>query len=231
MVAATFTFSMCEGANDDSQNGDRGSTDLYSDIAIGSTQGNEVAVIGESYIAMTHGLTAETEALATAAGSLQPGDHYEDNSVSGTRLSSGANHIPSQYAAAQAENPINYVIMDGGGNDCMGGGDGSPAYDAAVTLFQPMASDGVQKVLYFFHPDPLGSFSTMGLKDCLDVLRPRMKALCEGLASPECYFVDLRESWDGHDKYTSDGIHPTAAGDLASAGQIWPVMVENCIAQ
>jgi hypothetical protein len=45
--------------------------------------------------------------------------------------------------------------MDGGGNDCMGGGNGDPAYAAAQALFQTMASDGVEKVLYFFYPDPL----------------------------------------------------------------------------
>lgn len=188
-------------------------------------------MIGESFIAMTHGLTKEIEALATAAGSLASGGRYVDNSISGTLPpSGGAQSIPGQYASAQSSNNIRFVIMDGGGNDCMNGGDDSAAYDAAAQLFTDMANDGVEKVLYFFYPDPLGAFAGMGLKDCLDALRPRMKELCEGLPSPECFFVDLRESWDGHDEYTSDGIHPTAAGDVASAGQIWPVMEANCVA-
>ncbi len=197
------------------------------------TPGNEVAVIGESFIAMTHGLTAEIESRAIADGILDPGTHYVDNSVIGTTLgdTGPAPSIPTQYMQAQAANDIIYVIMDGGGNDCMAGGNGDPAYAAAQALFQTMASDGVEKVLYFFYPDPLGYFATTGLKPCLDALRPRMKSLCEGLVAPKCYFVDLRESWNGHSEYTTDGIHPTAAGDKASASQIWPVMVENCIAQ
>jgi hypothetical protein len=63
------------------------------------------------------------------------------------------------------------------------------------------------------------------------VTRPKIKSLCEGLTSPKCYYVDLRESWNGHPEYTSDGIHPTNAGDKASAKQIWDVMVRNCVAQ
>jgi hypothetical protein len=137
--------------------------------------------------------------------------------------------IPQQYANAQASNDIIYVVMDGGGNDCMRGQpDG--AYNAAVTLFETMAGDGVQKVLYFFYPDPIKGYAGSSLQTNLDALRPRMQELCEGLTAPLCYFVDLRESWDGHEEYSDDGIHPTAAGDQASAGQIWPVMEANCIA-
>jgi lysophospholipase L1-like esterase len=115
-------------------------------------------------------------------------------------------------------------------NDCIANAP-DPAYNAAETLLNTMGTDGVEKVLNFFYPDPYGS-QWASLKSCLDGLRPSIQALCEGLTSPKCYSVDLRESWGDHTEYApNDGIHPSAAGDQASAGQIWPVMVENCIAQ
>jgi hypothetical protein len=93
-----------------------------------------------------------------------------------------------------------------------------------------MAQKNTEKVLYFFYPDPIGSqFSS--LKTCLDSLRPMMKAKCDALTAPKCYWLDLRPTWNGHNEYTSDGIHPTAAGSKATAAAIWPVAVANCVAQ
>lgn len=195
----------------------------------GPTKGSDVVMIGESFIAMSHGITKEIQNLAIAAGSLASGDKYKDNSVSGTLLSGNdPNAIPKQYAKAV---PVKFVLMDGGGNDCLQANNGDAALTAATALFKTMATDGVQKVQYFFYPDPLGSFASGSLKTCLDALRPKMKALCEGLTSPKCYWLDLRTVWNGHSEYTSDGIHPTAAGDKATGAAIWAEMVKNCIAQ
>ena len=58
-----------------------------------------------------------------------------------------------------------------------------------------------------------------------------MKALCDGLTQPKCYWLDLRPIWNGHNEYTSDGIHPTAAGSTATGNAIWEVMKANCVAQ
>jgi hypothetical protein len=186
-------------------------------------------MIGESFIAMSHGITKQIETRAIAAGSLASGDKYKDNSVSGTLLSgNNANAIPKQYEKAV---PVKYVLMDGGGNDCLQANNGDAALAAAGPLFQKMAADGVQKIQYFFYPDPLGSMASGTLKTCLDALRPKMKALCEGLTSPKCYWLDLRTVWNGHSEYTSDGIHPTPAGDKATGDAIWAEMVKNCIAQ
>jgi hypothetical protein len=126
---------------------------------------------------------------------------------------------------------IKYVLMDGGGNDCLQANNGDAALTAAQALFPNMAKDGVEKVVYFFYPDPLGSFASGTLKTCLDALRPKMKALCDGLTAPKCYWMDLRTTWNGHSEYTSDGIHPTAAGSVATGDAIWEVMKTNCVAQ
>jgi hypothetical protein len=72
------------------------------------TAGNEVAVIGESFIARTHGLTAEIESRTITDGVLGPGEHYVDNAVIGTTQgdTGPAPSIPSQYTQAQAANNI-----------------------------------------------------------------------------------------------------------------------------
>lgn len=212
--------------------GGSGGSGSPGDCVKGQTKGNQVAVIGESFIAASHGITKQIESDAKAAGSLAQGEQYIDKSVSGTLLSGGGGDaIPKQYDKAKAGGPIKYVLMDGGGNDCLQANNGDAALAAAQTLFQTMATDKVEKVVYFFYPDPLGSFASGTLKTCLDALRPKMKALCDGLTGPKCYWLDLRTVWNGHNEYTSDGIHPTPAGDKATGDAIWGVMKQNCVAQ
>lgn len=211
--------------------GSAGGSTGTGDCVKGQTKGNEVVIIGESFIA-AGSIPTELEKLAKAAGSLASSEKYIMNAVSGTLLSGGAsNSIPKQFASAAASNTLKYVVMDGGGNDCLQANNGDAALTAATALFKDMQTEGIQKIMYFFYPDPLGSFASGNLKPCLDALRPKMQALCEGLTAPKCYWLDLRPTWNGHSEYTSDGIHPTAAGSVASAKAIWDVMVKNCIAQ
>jgi hypothetical protein len=199
------------------------------ECVVGQTSGDEVVMIGESFIAATHQITQQVETRAQAAGSLDSGERYIDNSVSGTTLAN--NQIPSQYTdAVQESGFIRYVLMDGGGNDCLINNNGAAALTAAEGLFQTMAENGTEKVVYFFYPDPIGG-NFASLKACLDELRPQMKAICDGLTQPKCYWLDLREIWDGHPEYTSDGIHPTTEGSIATGDAIWEVMVEHCVAQ
>ena len=160
---------------------------------------------------------------------LASGDHYDDNAVSGTTLAN--DQIASQYRqAVRDQGTIRYVFMDGGGNDCLINNNGDAALGAAELLFQEMADNGTEKVVYFFYPDPVGA-NFANLKTCLDSLRPQMQAICDGLTTPKCYWLDLRPVWDGHGEYTSDGIHPTNEGSIATADAIWEVAVENCVAQ
>jgi lysophospholipase L1-like esterase len=189
-------------------------------------------VIGESFIAATHGITQQIEKDAKAAGSLGASERYVDKSVSGMTLAGNSpTSIPNQYRdAVQSSGTIRYVLMDGGGNDCLINNNGDAALAAATTLFQTMAQDKTEKVLYFFYPDPVGG-NFASLKSCLDALRPKMKALCDGLTAPKCYWLDLRPTWNGHPEYTSDGIHPTAAGSSVTGDAIWKAMKENCVAQ
>jgi len=196
----------------------------------GTTKGNQVLFIGESFIAASS-IPEETTKLARAAGSLGANESYVDKSVSGTWIGNGAsNSIPNQYK--NNSNGVRFVLMNGGGNDCWQGGQAShrtAALNAAKTLFTDMGKNGVEKVVYFFYPDPIGS-QFNNLKACLDVLRPEMKSLCDSQTSPKCYWVDLRETWNGHPEYTSDGIHVAGPGNAPTAAAIFKSMQANCVA-
>jgi hypothetical protein len=199
----------------------------------GTTQGDEVLFIGESFVANSS-IPEETAKLAKAAGSLGANDSYVDKSVAGTWVGNGAsNSIPAQYR--NNSDGVRFVVMNGGGNDCWQGGQAShrtAALSAVRTLFEDMAENGVEKVVYHFYPDPIdknpGQYAS--LRACLDLLRPEMKQVCDSATAPKCYWVDLRETWEGHPEYTSDGIHVAGPGNAPTAGAIWEAMEANCVA-
>lgn len=196
----------------------------------GSTMGKEVLFIGESFVAASS-IPEETTKLARAAGSLTANDSYVDKSVSGTWIGNGAaNSIPNQYT--NNSSGVRFVLMNGGGNDCWQGGQEShrtAALNAAKKLFQDMGAKGVKKVVYFFYPDPIGA-SFASLTACLDLLRPAMKTLCDQQTAPTCHWVDLREAWNGHPEYTTDGIHVADPGNKPTAAAIFKSMTDNCVA-
>jgi hypothetical protein len=188
---------------------------------------SEVVFIGDSFIALGNNIPNALDANARSAGSLGQNESYRTNAVSGALLGNG--QIPAQYMNAVNAGTVKVVLMNGGGNDCLHQNNANPAYTAAVSLFQNMAKHNTEYVVYFFYPDPLGSYAGGTLQPCLDGLRPMMKSLCEGLTGPKCYFIDLRPGWNQAD--TSDGIHTTAAGGKFVADKVWATMQQNCIAQ
>ena len=196
----------------------------------GTTKGAEVLFIGESFVQAST-IPEETTKLARAAGSLTANESYVDKSVSGTWIGNGAgNSIPNQYK--DNSSGVRFVIMNGGGNDCWQGGQEThrtAALNAAKTLFMDMQAKGVEKVVYHFYPDPIGS-QFASLTACLNLLRPDMKALCDAQTSPKCYWLDLRETWKDHPEYTSDGIHVAGPGNVPTATAIWKTMEANCVA-
>jgi lysophospholipase L1-like esterase len=201
----------------------------------GKVKASEVVFIGESFIAATNAIPRNVSQLARAAGTLGPTESYRTFAVSGTQLTTGA--IPGQYTRAKAQSPVKVVLMDGGGNDLLmnshcksGPASCSKVLATIETLFKQMGSDGVTDVVYFFYPDPMGIGAS--IKAPMDVLRPQVQKLCAESTDVRCTWVDQRESWKGkYDRYTADGIHPTAEGSAASAKQIWEAMVASCVAQ
>jgi lysophospholipase L1-like esterase len=217
--------------------GGTGGSEMPAMCEKGTVKASEVVFIGESFIAQTGAIPRLTTKLARDAGRIGASESYRSTAVSGTQLTTGA--IPMQFDRAVAASPVKVVLMDGGGNDllfgtdrCMGSYDTrcKEVVDVVHELFMKMKADGVKDVVYFFYPDPMGIGAN--IKPAMDILRPEMQKECEGSTDVRCVWVDQRESWEGnYSTFTSDGIHPTEAGAMASAKQIWDAMVANCIAQ
>jgi hypothetical protein len=200
---------------------------------------NQVLVLGDTFFAVSHQITAYLEELARGAGVLQVGQRYRDNSttVGSNALALAGNGIADQYQRGKAEASVRAVIMNGGGADVLGGHCQAPLSDcsvmldaatAAEALFAQMAADGVSDVVYAFYADPVDA----SLRDKMDALRPLIQAKCEASPVP-CHWLDLRPTFAGHyDEYIlDDGMNPTDAGSRATAQAIWATMQRDCIAQ
>lgn len=204
----------------------------------GTVSANEVVLIGDSFFANSHQITAYLEDLARSAGVLQTGDRYRDHS----RLTENALAFPgegllSQYQEAATDVAAKVVIMNGGGADVLLGTcdpvdescplllDAALAFDSLLAL---MAQDEVADVVYVAYPDP----QIEEVKQRMDALRPMLEEVC--VASPvRCLWVDLRPIFEGN--YASyildDGFNPTPAGSQSSATAIWDAMQQSCVAQ
>lgn len=205
-------------------------------------KGSEVAVIGESFLAQSREICKNLEKSAKTDGIISQNDQFNDCSVSATQLYGGrvTPTIPDQYKNAKNKGKVKYVIMTGGGNDCLNGTSSAPftantteiknAFNAATTLIADMGKDGVKKVYWLRYPEPQqGMFGGGNLKPRLDVLMPLIQGLVEKSTSPKGYWFDLRPVYEG--KYSqyiqSDGIHPTSAGCKATADALWKEIKAN----
>jgi hypothetical protein len=192
----------------------------------GQVKATEVVIMGESFYAMSpQYIQKRIESNAKKAGAIGANDSYRNVAVSGQPMS----YIASTEWNGVKNSTVKFVIMDGGGIDCM-----SSACDSCPSTFKTllgqMPAAGVQNVLYTRYPEPgnpPGSNAT--LKKNLDTLMPKMEEVCKASTSPRCYWVDLRPVWVNGD--TSDGLHPTQSGGDHVGDLIWSEMVKNCLAQ
>jgi hypothetical protein len=203
----------------------------------GAVPGNELLLIGDTFLASSHQITAYLEDLARSAGTLAAGERYRDNSrLTANALAFGGNGIRDEYQAAATEAAVKVVVMSGGGADVLASActpnTSCPTLEAAAAaaraLFAQMAMDGAQHIIYAFYPDPVDS----GIRAQMDILRPLVQSACATSPVP-CAWLDLRPTFAGHygEYIQVDGLNPTAAGSQASAQAIWTLMREQCIAQ
>jgi len=204
----------------------------------GAVSANQVLVIGDSFFATTHQITAYLEAFARDAGVVSTGERYRDrSSLGGNGLAWGGNGIEEQYTDGASEAEAKVVVMNGGGADALLGSCDSAnascaviaaAAEAAQALFAKMATDNVEHVVYAFYPDP----GDANVKARIDALRPLVQSACENAPLP-CHWVDLRDVFRGnYSKFIQlDQLNPTDAGSRASAEAIWATMQQYCIAQ
>jgi len=236
-----YDLSMCQ--DDHSSTGGYGATGGTSGLAgsggdagsgetceKGQIEPSEVVIIGESFYALPPNyIQKRIEQNAIAAGSLNANATYRNFAISATWLSRPPGDIPSQFDTALADGPVKFIIMDGGGNDCMQ----SPCDSCPgifETLLNKMAESGVQDVIYTRYPEPGNPpGSNTILKQNLDTLMPKMEQVCVAATGLRCHWVDLRPVWVNGD--TTDGLHATASGGEHVGDAIWAKMVEECLAQ
>lgn len=221
---------------------DNGSIATIADVSSSSScnpppiAANEVLVLGDSLIELTT-FTAGLEQHAMDGGVLATDQHFRQSaSALMSFMAEGTFSIGAQYSTVRQEGNYRIVIMDGGETDmfdplC----DTLPAYDCitvqsavkgAQRLLQQLSQDGVEQVVYFFYPDPLGDPE---LKTRLDVLRPLIENAC-GQSPVACHWVDLRATFVGHDDYfVQDGKMFSEAGAGAAADAVWRRLQERCL--
>lgn len=175
------------------------------------------------------------------------GETFRDYTQSGAELSGGlfATAVVDQYDDAKAtDSNISTIVMDGGGNDIL-----IPAialdpygcrthwwrwnpsrscvrlieeqYINAVNLLNEMNSDGVDKVVWLgYYELPRGNAN---LTKALNIGDDYLGYACEVAGNADCSFVDPRGTVPAS-QVESDNIHPTPAGSVNLANQIWPVL-------
>ena len=185
--------------------------------------------MGESFYAIApQYIQNRIQDNARKAGSLGANDKYRNVAVSGQNM----NYIATTEwtAATQGGASVKYVLMDGGGIDCLSGSSCPACASTFKTLLGKMATAGVQDVIYTRYPEPGNPpGSNAALKACLDSTMPMMQPICEGWTSPRCHWLDLRPVWVNGD--TTDGLHPTQSGGDHVGDLISSEMIKDCFAQ
>lgn len=197
---------------------------------------NEVLIMGDSFFAQTHQVTAYLEDFARSAGALAEGERYRDVSrVVANTLANGG--IEQQFLTALADATVKIVITNGGGADALLAMCDVPdetcttltdAVNGAESLLVTLAENAVSDVIFAFYPEAADD----ALSARVDFMRPLIEARCEA-APVACHWLDLRTVFEGnYDAYLGpEGMFPSAVGAEASARAIWDVMQTNCIAQ
>ena len=172
--------------------------------------GSDVITIGDSW--MNLGSTGIQQSLLKASG-----QRYRTFGRPGTRLVNDV--IPNQYESAKRADPdIKTVVMTGGGNDiiqvpglrddCDAGGMMcamvlGQILDRLTELWDEMAADGVQDVLYVQYSNPEGKNVDFALPNGDGV-----KKRCEATKAPlRCHRLETLDIVMGD---IPDGIHPSA---------------------
>jgi hypothetical protein len=195
----------------------------------GQTKGSDVVIMGESFYAIApQYIQNRLQENARKAGSLGASETYRNVAVSGQNM----NYIATTEwtAATQGGAAPKWIIMDGGGIDCLNGSSCPTCMSTFKTLLGKMGTAGVKEVIYTRYPEPgAPPGSNASLKACLDSFQPGMQTACESSTSPKCHWVDLRPVFVSGD--TSDGLHPTQSGGNHVGDLIWSEMVKECFAQ
>jgi len=181
---------------------------------------------GESFIQASI-ITSELTRLAKADGYLETGE-FRTVAVSGQNIAT----IVNQYKGCNPK-PI-YLVSDGAGIDLMG----NACTDSTCSLIrscrstllnylEEMRKGGTKKLLWMIYPDPIKQYAGSNLKKNQDIWAVVVPAVMKTVTDPKVLVVDLRLTWNGHDDYTTDGIHCSPAGGTATAEAFWKAMKDS----
>lgn len=214
--------------------------------------GNQIGVMGDSYLDLSGQITVALQQLARQAGALGPYETYIDRAQSGASMAYNPT-IPSQLGAVltvareRRSAGVKLVIMTGGGNDmliynngCLSISQPNPPCIAVVDqsvrllkkLFIDMAAAGIRDVIYFGYPNlPGGGLAGSRPSVMNGYATPILYEACESSQEVRCHFIDTRPTFEGHPEYisASDRVHPTLEGSRAIAQLIWQEMQAQCL--
>ena len=201
----------------------------------GLPKNNQLVLIGDSIFALSG-----EEKLQIARNA---GENSRGYATSGATMSG----ISDQYTRAKNAGAVRTVIMDGGGNNVLLGGQSacsasSPsqvgaeciailqeAWDVGAVLLNRMWRDGIQDVVWQGYYELPGSKAI--LNAALAVGVEGLQDVCED-APVDCNFVDLRPAFRGvSGTVLSDNIHPTTKGSRILGDTVWARMVQLGIEQ
>jgi len=194
---------------------------------LGEGDGSDVITIGDSWMSL--GATGIQQSLVRLSG-----QRYRTYGRGGTRLLNEV--IPNQYDSAKSADPdIKTVVMTGGGNDiiqvpglrddCAAGGMQCAMVlgmilDRLTALWEEMAADGVQDVIYVQYSNPEGNNVDFALPSG-DGVGPR----CEDVPEPlRCHRLETLDIVMGD---IPDGIHPSGAAYDRIGQAVHDLMVDR----
>jgi hypothetical protein len=90
-----------------------------------------------------------------------------------------------------------------------------------------MRKGGTKKLLWMIYPDPIKQYAGGNLKKNQDIWAVVIPAVMKTVTNPKVLLVDLRLTWNGHDDYTTDGIHCSDKGGTATAEAFWKAMKDS----
>ena len=196
----------------------------------GKGDGRDVVMLGDSWMSFSLGTGIDASLLAVA------GQPYRGYAIAGSELLNG--QIETQYTLAKAEDAdIKTVVMTAGGDDvfrldrrqdCIDGGTAcaqtlTEIGTALAALWQTMATDGVQDVVYVqFNPDAGGGIAgfaeySAGLAQACDA------------AALRCHFVTIDDLVMG--ELRLDGVHPSDAAFNRIGAAVFTLMVMERVAR
>jgi hypothetical protein len=182
---------------------------------------------GESFIASPCIITSELARLAKADGYLESGD-FRNVAVPGVGIAT----VMDQYKKCNPK--PTYLVSDGAGIDLMG----NACTDSTCSLIrscrttllkylEEMRKSGTKKLLWMIYPDPIKQYAGSNLKKNQDIWAVVVPAVMKTVTDPKVLVVDLRLTWNGHDDYTTDGIHCSDPGAKATAAAFWKAMKDS----